>query len=73
MMENLPTLDEHAHFDPARTAHELTSSGAVLAMTMSLDEVNKVVDRSDPWIAWGADHLFGLFSVLLNTSVIESL
>jgi TatD DNase family protein len=48
-----PSLDTHAHLDPARTADELTGSGAVLAMTLSLDEAARVVDRRVPQIAWG--------------------
>ena len=52
-METLPTLDAHAHIDPARTADELAETGAVLAMTTSLDEAALVVDRREPYVAWG--------------------
>jgi len=52
-METLPSLDAHAHLDPARTANELANSGAVLAMTLSLDEAALVVARREPYIAWG--------------------
>lgn len=53
MIESFPTLDAHAHLDPSRTAGELTGSGAVLGMTMSLDEAARVVNRADPWIVRG--------------------
>lgn len=49
----LPSLDAHAHLDPARTADELAGSGAVLAMTLSLDEASLVAFRKEPRIAWG--------------------
>ncbi|MDQ7794385.1 MAG: TatD family hydrolase [bacterium] len=52
-METLPTLDAHAHLAPSRTPTELASSGAVLAMTVSLDEANLGVARREPWVAWG--------------------
>lgn len=52
-MKVLPSLDAHAHLDPARTQDELADSGAVLAMTLSLDEAGSVVDRQDPLVVWG--------------------
>jgi TatD DNase family protein len=52
-MTTLPSLDAHAHFDPRRTSTELAEAGAVLAMTLSLDEADKVVRRSEPQVAWG--------------------
>ena len=52
-MKTLPSLDAHAHLDPSRTAPELASSGAVLAMTLSLKEAALAVDRHDPYIVWG--------------------
>jgi TatD DNase family protein len=52
-METLLSLDAHAHFDPARTPDELADVGAVLAMTLSLDEAAQVIDRAEPTIAWG--------------------
>lgn len=52
-MKVLPPLDAHAHIDPARTSRELAESGAVLAMTLSLDEATHGVDRSEPLITWG--------------------
>jgi hypothetical protein len=51
-MEALLSLDAHAHLDPARTADELAGSGAILAMTLSLDEAARVVRRREPYIAW---------------------
>jgi TatD DNase family protein len=53
MMKELPSLDAHAHLDPARTADELAHSGFVLAMTLSLEQAALVVDRKDPNIVWG--------------------
>jgi TatD DNase family protein len=52
-METLPPLDAHAHLDPDRTSEELAASGAVLAMTLSLDEATLVIDRREPHITWG--------------------
>jgi TatD DNase family protein len=52
-METLPPLDAHAHLDLDRTSSELAETGAVLAMTLSLDEAALVVDRYEPHIAWG--------------------
>jgi len=51
--QSLPTLDAHAHFNPARKQEELADSGAVLAVTLSLDEAARVVERQEPLIAWG--------------------
>jgi TatD DNase family protein len=53
-MNALPSLDSHAHLDSNRTSRELKESGAVLAMTLSLDESVHVVDRHEPIITWGA-------------------
>jgi TatD DNase family protein len=47
------SLDAHAHIDPSRTSAELSEAGAVLAMTLSLDEAEKVLPRQEPFIAWG--------------------
>lgn len=52
-MKALPSLDAHAHIAPYRTPQELAESGAVLAMTLSLDEATHAVDRSEPLISWG--------------------
>lgn len=53
-MAQLPSLDAHAHLDPRRTPDELQDAGAVLAMTLSLDEAagRANADRETP-IAWG--------------------
>jgi len=53
LVKPLLSLDAHAHFDPARTPDELKDSGAVLAMTLSLNEAAQVVGRREPTIAWG--------------------
>jgi TatD DNase family protein len=47
------SLDAHAHIDPSRASAELSEAGAVLAMTLSLDEAEKVLPRQEPFIAWG--------------------
>jgi len=52
-MPELISLDAHAHIDPTHTSTDLAQAGAVLAMTLSLDEAAKVVGREDPFIAWG--------------------
>jgi TatD DNase family protein len=52
-MKELPSLDAHAHLDPARTVDELAGSGSVLAMTLSLEEAALAIGRHDPQIAWG--------------------
>jgi len=52
-MKILPSLDAHVHLDPTRTAVDLADSGAVLAMTISLDEAALVVGRREPIIVWG--------------------
>lgn len=44
----LPTLDCHAHLDPSLSPRELSSSGAVLAMGISLAEVEKFFKLSAP-------------------------
>jgi TatD DNase family protein len=53
-MMALPSLDAHAHIDPKLTSEEVAGSGAVLAMTLSLDEAALVVDRCEPHVVWGA-------------------
>jgi TatD DNase family protein len=52
-VEHTLSLDAHAHFDPHRSPQELADAGAVLAMTLSLDEAGKVIQRSEPLVAWG--------------------
>ena len=49
----LPTLDAHSHFDPSCSSLELSEAGALLAMTLSLVEAAKVIERQEPLIAWG--------------------
>jgi TatD DNase family protein len=51
--EPLLSLDAHAHFDPARRPDELGRAGAVLVMTLSLEEAASAVRRREPLIAWG--------------------
>lgn len=52
-MAALPTLDAHAHLDAAQPPAELAATGAVLAMTLSLDEAAQAIDRAEPRIVWG--------------------
>jgi TatD DNase family protein len=52
-MPELLSLDAHAHLDPRRTSAELAEAGAVLGMTLSLDEADKVLHRKEPLIAFG--------------------
>jgi TatD DNase family protein len=53
MLDELPPLDAHAHLDASCNSDELAASGAVLAMTLSLDEADQVIDRVEPRITWG--------------------
>jgi len=52
-VKDLISLDAHAHVRPTRTSEELAGAGAVLAMTLSLDEATAVVGRREPLVAWG--------------------
>lgn len=52
-MDALPSLDAHAHPAPTRAPNELVDSGAVLAMTLSLEAASLVAGRRDPFVAWG--------------------
>jgi TatD DNase family protein len=47
----LPTLDAHAHLSPSRLPQELSRSGAVLAMSLSLDEAECALEQRHPLIA----------------------
>jgi TatD DNase family protein len=49
----LISLDAHAHIDPSRASAELTDAGAVLAMTLSLDEAARVLVRCEAGVVWG--------------------
>jgi TatD DNase family protein len=53
VMMEYPTLDAHAHVSPGHAPKELQGTGAVLAMSLSLDEAALVVGRKDPNLAWG--------------------
>ena len=52
-MKTLPPLDAHAHLSANRTSSEVAGTGTVLAMTLSLDEAARVVDRVEPHSTWG--------------------
>ena len=49
-----PPLDAHGHLATKHSAKDLEDSGAVLAMTISLEEAALVVGRKESNIAWGA-------------------
>jgi TatD DNase family protein len=49
-----PTLDAHAHIKPTRSSKDIQGSGAVLAVTLSLDEAEIGVPREESNILWGA-------------------
>ena len=50
---SMPTLDAHAHLRIDRPPAELSRCGAVIALTLSLDEAEQALSRDDPLIAWG--------------------
>jgi TatD DNase family protein len=50
---HLSTLDAHGHISPKRLSSDLKGSGAVLAMTLSLDEATLGAIRNEPNIVWG--------------------
>jgi hypothetical protein len=49
----LPTLDAHCHLLATRSPEELAGCGAVLAMTLSLEEAASALERREPYVAWG--------------------
>jgi TatD DNase family protein len=49
----LPTLDAHAHVDPARWPDPLPDAGAVLAMSLSPQEGAAREVREDAMMGWG--------------------
>jgi len=53
-MNKLQSLDAHAHLNPKCSEDKLADSGAVLAMTLSLEEAALAIGRSDPLVVWGA-------------------
>jgi TatD DNase family protein len=52
-MKELPPLDAHAHMDHCLASDELAASGAVLAMTISLQEAASAAARRDSHVVWG--------------------
>ncbi len=53
-MDTLISLDAHAHLDPSRFTEELAGTGAVLAMSLSLNEAERALSHHEGLIAWGA-------------------
>jgi TatD DNase family protein len=49
----IPTLDSHAHINLSYSQADLSASGAVLAMSLSLEEAERALQRTDTFIAWG--------------------
>ncbi len=52
-LKTLPSLDAHAHINPAHTSSELAESGAVLAMTVSLEGASLIIGRRERMVVWG--------------------
>ncbi len=50
---DLPTLDAHSHLLPRRSSQEIAEAGALLSMTISLDEAEQAITRQEPLVAWG--------------------
>ena len=48
-----PTLDAHAHIAYTHSDADLVDAGAILAMTLSLDEAAQAVGRNDARVLWG--------------------
>lgn len=49
----IPTLNSHAHINASQSQADLSASGAVLAMSLSLEEAERAFQRSNSLIAWG--------------------
>ena len=52
-MNQLPTLDAHCHLSPDHSVECLGDVGFAIALTLSLKEVEQVIERQEPRIAWG--------------------
>jgi TatD DNase family protein len=52
-MDERISLDVHGQIRPTRASEELIGAGAVLAMTLSLDEAAQGRARHEPLVAWG--------------------
>ena len=63
-----PTIDAHAHLDPSFRPDELTSSGAVLSMCLSLEKSEIAMERRDPQVAWGVGCYFSIHSAVARHS-----
>ncbi|MCU0522735.1 MAG: GrpB family protein, partial [Anaerolineae bacterium] len=53
VLGGIPTLDAHAHLRANLARDEVRRSGAVLALTLSLDEAERALARDDSLIVWG--------------------
>lgn len=49
----LPTLDAHCHLSAAHSSEDLADAGFAIALTLSLEEAENVIERQEPHIAWG--------------------
>ncbi len=84
-MKKFPPFDAHAHFNPNQSLQELSNSGAVIALTTSMDETKCVIDRHDSNVAWGVGcyprhftaqnnyNLEHFYELALRTAVIEEI
>jgi TatD DNase family protein len=52
-MSSVLSFDAHAHLDASRSVDAFSGSGAVLAMSLSLNESERTLERDDSFIAWG--------------------
>lgn len=52
-MDQLPTLDAHCHLDSDDTPGYRSNIGLAIALTLSLEEAEKVLERQETQIAWG--------------------
>ncbi len=52
-MDQLPTLDAHCHLSSNHSSVDLVDTGFAIALTLSLEEAEKVIERQEPHIVWG--------------------
>ncbi|SEP53359.1 TatD family hydrolase [Amycolatopsis saalfeldensis] len=62
-MRRIPPIDMHAHIEPDISSSDLLALEAlVFAATRSLDEAERVLQRTDSWTVWGVGCHPGLVS-----------
>ena len=52
-MIKFPTLDAHCHLASDHSSDDLADTGFAIALTLSLDEAQSVIERQEPHIVWG--------------------